>query len=240
MIKNGKFSLSLAAIAVVAFAFALLEEVAALILVLVFSLLAEKDDWLNLQVFQALLLALAYQMLALLRTWIYSGLTSFISWLDIYRGFRVIDRMDSLIWGLLYIAFIVFVILAMVRLIRGQDADLPFFARLAGTGLIKTRQGRGPHFNGPGKTSSQPAPSPPPEPVPNSFQDSAFSQGPGKGQGPSPGSDPQARTQPVPDQDQVVEKVDSLENFSGHCGSCGAPLGPDALFCRECGAKNNA
>ena len=57
---KGKFGLSLAAVAVIAFGFCALRQPQSVLLVAGFALLAEKDEWLNRQVVQALLLTIAY------------------------------------------------------------------------------------------------------------------------------------------------------------------------------------
>ena len=51
---KGKFGLSLAAVAVIAFGFAALRQPQSVLLVVGFALLAERDEWLNRQAMQAL------------------------------------------------------------------------------------------------------------------------------------------------------------------------------------------
>ena len=60
--KKGRFGVSLTAIAAIAFLFTALRQPQSVLLVAGFALLAEKDEWLNRQVLQALLLTIAYYL----------------------------------------------------------------------------------------------------------------------------------------------------------------------------------
>lgn len=66
---KGKFGLSLAAIAVIAFVFTALRQPQSVLLIAGFALLAEKDEWLNKQSMQALLLTVTYYLAALAADW---------------------------------------------------------------------------------------------------------------------------------------------------------------------------
>lgn len=127
---KGKFGLSLAAVAVVAFGFAMLQQPQSVLLVVGFALLAEKDEWLNRQALQALLLTIAYYMAILITGWVFRGLAQFFGWVGIYRAASVLNTVNTVVGGLLYIGLIVFAVLAILRVLRGKDADLPFLAKM--------------------------------------------------------------------------------------------------------------
>ena len=57
---KGKFGISTTAVAVIAFAFAALRQPVAVLLICGFALLAERDEWLNKQTLQSLLLTVTY------------------------------------------------------------------------------------------------------------------------------------------------------------------------------------
>jgi len=82
--SKGKFGLSLAAVAVIAFGFSALRQPQSVLLVAGFALLAEKDEWLNKQAMQALLLTIVYYVAELVNDWIFGGLARFFEWVELY------------------------------------------------------------------------------------------------------------------------------------------------------------
>ena len=82
--KKGRFGVSLTAIAAIAFLFTALRQPQSVLLVVGFALLAEKDEWLNRQVLQALLLTIAYYLAAMILDWIFGGISKFFGYFGVY------------------------------------------------------------------------------------------------------------------------------------------------------------
>lgn len=129
---KGKFGLSLVAVAVIAFAFAVLRQPMLVLLVCGFALLAEKDEWLNRQAIQALFLTIAYYLVDLVLDWIFGGLARFFGWVKLYGVVSAMSTVGSILNDILYLALIVFSVIAILRVVRGKDADLPFISKMAG------------------------------------------------------------------------------------------------------------
>ena len=137
--KKGKFGLSLAAIAVIAFGFTALRQPTSVLLVCGFALLAEKDEWLNRQAMQALLLTIAYYLAELVTGWIFGGLARFFGWVKLYGAASAMGTAGSFVGDILYLALIVFSVIAALRTLRGRDAGLPFIAKMAGGDFAAAR-----------------------------------------------------------------------------------------------------
>jgi hypothetical protein len=129
---NGKFGLSLAAIAVITFGFCALRQPQSVLLVAGFALLAEKDEWMNRQVMQALLITIAYYIAELVTGWIFGGLVRLFGLINLYNAASAMGTVGSFVGDVLYLALIVFSVLAVLRLLRGRDAGLPFLSKMAG------------------------------------------------------------------------------------------------------------
>ena len=129
--KKGKFGLNLAAVAVIAFGFSALRQPQSVLLVAGFALLAEKDEWLNRQAMQALLLTIAYYVAELVTDWIFGGLVRFFGWVELYDAASAMSKVDSFVGDVLYLTLIVFSVLSALRVLRGKDAGLPFLSKMA-------------------------------------------------------------------------------------------------------------
>lgn len=134
MIK-GKFGLSTAAMAVMAFAFAALRQSVPVLLITGFALLAEKDEWQNKQVLQALLLTVVYNLSDLAVDLVLGGVSVFFGWLKLYGVSGAINTVNSVVSYLIYIALIAACVLAILRNLRGRDAALPVISKMAGSDL---------------------------------------------------------------------------------------------------------
>ena len=99
---KGKFGLSLAAVAVIAFGFAALRQPQSVLLVVGFALLAERDEWLNRQAMQALLLTIAYYLAELVTGWIFGGLARFFGWVELYGAAGAMGKVGSFVGDALY------------------------------------------------------------------------------------------------------------------------------------------
>ena len=204
---KGKFGLSLAAVAVIAFGFCALRQPQSVLLIVGFALLAEKDEWLNKQSMQALLLTVTYYLAELVTGWLFGGLARLFGWVELYRAASVMGTAGSVVSGALYLALIVFSVLAVLRVLRGKDAGLPFISKMA-EGDIAAAIKPKPRT---AKASKRTAPPVQAAPVgahpPASFQ-----------------------TRPAAAQDAPAPAVRL-------CPACSAPLHEDSRFCTECGAK---
>ena len=209
---KGKFGLSLAAIAVIAFGFAALRQPTSVLLVCGFALLAEKDEWLNKQAMQALLLTIAYYLAELVTGWIFGGLARFFGWVKLYDAVSAMGKVGSFVGDVLYFALIVLSVLAALRVLRGKDAGLPFIAKMAGgdfTAAIKPKAG-----------AAAPAQTVPPvqaAPVQTQY---------------APPAQPSAPMQTPPAAAQAAPAPSGRR-----CPAGSAPLHEDSRFCTECGAK---
>ncbi len=210
---KGKFGLSTAAVAVIAFGFAALRQPTSVLLVCGFALLAEKDEWLNKQAMQALLLTIAYYLAELVTGWIFGGLTRLFGWVKLYGAVNAMGTAGSFVGDVLYLALIVFSVLAAVRVLRGKDAELPFIAKMAGGDFAAAIQSKA-------EPAAAPAQTVPPvqaEPVRAQY---------------APPAQPAAPMQTPADAIQAAPAP-----AVRLCPVCSAPLHEDSRFCTECGAK---
>ena len=211
--KKGKFGLNLASVAVIAFGFSALRQPQSVLLVAGFALLAEKDEWLNRQAMQALLLTIAYYVAELVTDWIFGGLVRFFGWVELYDAASAMSKVDSFVGDVLYLTLIVFSVLSALRVLRGKDAGLPFLSKMADgdiTAALRSRT-RTP------ETSMQTAPTG--QAVPTQTQYATPAQPPASSQTP------------------LIVTQDAPAPGSRVCHACSAPLHEDSVFCTECGAK---
>lgn len=235
MMKKGKFALSLAAIAVIAFAFVVLRQPLAVLLICGFALLAEKDEWLNRQTIQALLLMIVYYLADLVMGWIFGGLATFFGWVKLFKVASVMATIGSVVGTLLYLALVVFSVIAILKLLGGKDAGLPVISKIAsGDFVIKAKTVPAPPVQPQYAAPPQPvvppqpqyaAPQPAPAPVQQQYAAPI----------PAPMQEQQAAT-PVLEESPAPVQPDPLPG-ARFCSNCGAPMYEGAIFCAECGTK---
>ena len=124
--------LNLSAIAVLVFVLSYFAGIEVLVLILAYALLIEKDRWLNRQVFQAVYLKLAYLVAITVVGWVFD----FLLWL--FRYANAIYAIQNFVHFLLSVALILVILLAISRVIHGNEADLPFIGHFADLTLDAT------------------------------------------------------------------------------------------------------
>jgi hypothetical protein len=210
---KGKFGLSLAAVAVIAFGFAALRQPTSVLLVCGFALLAEKDEWLNKQAMQALLLTIAYYLAELVTGWVFGGLARLFGLVNLYGAESAMSTVDSFVGDVLYLALIAFSVLAVLRVLRGKDAGLPFLSKMTDGDIAAAIK---PKIRT-ATASAQTAPPVQAAPIQTQY---------------APPAQPSAPMQTPPAEAQAAP-VPSVRL----CPACAAPLHEDSRFCAECGAK---
>jgi hypothetical protein len=210
MMTKGKFGLSLSFIAVIAFGFAAFSQPLAVLLICGFALLAEKDEWLNKQVLQSLLLVVFYNLVILVIDLLFDGLTWLLGTMRAYGAQSTMLTVNSFIDGLIYIVLIVFAVIAILRVLRGKDAGIPLLSKLAGGDLSKAFTPK-PQAPAPMQTVA----------AQSAYQPSQYYAQPVQ----------TAQAQPV----QAAYEPPAASQKK--CPSCGAPLQPGSIFCTSCGTK---
>ncbi len=220
---KGKFGLSPTAVAVIAFGFCALRQPQSVLLVAGFALLAEKDEWLNRQALQALLLAIAYYLAELVTGWICGGLAWLFGWVSLYSAAGAMGTVSSIVGGILYLALIVFSVLAVLRVLRGQDAGIPLIRKITGGEFMASFASNAGPITEPVQMQSVPVTPSPAEPaaVPVQMQSEPAATPPPQDQ---PAS---AATADLPGPESVVQR----------CRVCSAPLQEGTRFCTACGAE---
>lgn len=165
---QGKFGLNLAAVAILAFVLAFFGFLEALVLFLAYALLIEKDQWLTRQVFQAFYLRLAYSVAITVIGWFFTALTSFFGLFNAFNAINVFNSIKNVINFLLYVGLFVFGLMAVLRLIKGQDDGLPILGGLADKtmGVFKARAAQPQAAYPAGYTAAAQPQTPPPAQTP--------------------------------------------------------------------------
>lgn len=164
--RKGKFGIVLAYYAVVAFALVILKQPLLCAVIGIVAIFVEKDEWLSRQTIQAFLLAILVEFFSTMSS-IFAGLPLwFVS--DFFSG------VFSFVGAVAYIAAIVFSILAITKVLKGNDADVPVLSALA--------------YKAYGRIKPTPVPPQPPQ--------GYYTQQPPQGYPVPPAAAPQA--QPVP------------------------------------------
>lgn len=217
----GKFGLSLAAVAVLAFILGFFGFLEVLVLIVAFALILEKDPWLTRQTLQALFLRLAYSVALTVVGWVFTAFNALFGLFDAFKVMSVFGQIQSVINFLLYIGLFIFSLIAVLKLARGEDAALPLVGSLADAtmGLIKKKT----------------VPSPAPAPAPVSYATAPTPVPPAASAAPTPVTYAAAPTPvapaapavsapaPAPAASAVWTCSCGRENNGNFCMSCGNP-----------------
>lgn len=128
--EKGKFGLNINVIAVIAFAFVVLRQPQSVLLIAGFALLAEKNEWLNKQVIQSLLLTVTYYLAVLVSDLVFGSLARVFNLMKFYETSGVIIWANSFIAGVLFLGLTIFSLIAILRVLNGKDAGLPYFSKI--------------------------------------------------------------------------------------------------------------
>ena len=140
--KKGTFGIKLSFYAVLAFVLAFLGQTLLLGLLLGFVLVAEKDEWLTRQTMQAFFLTIAVSVIqgAL------SLMAKLFGWIPTLGSISVGSIVSALFgwinWAV-SVAALVFIIIAVIKVAKGNEANIPVFASLANRayGIVKEKPG---------------------------------------------------------------------------------------------------
>lgn len=123
--RKGKFGVVLCLYPLLGFAAVILDQPLLCAAIFGFVVLAERDPWAGRQTLQALLLSM---VVSGLRNVLVLGVNSLPTYL---RFFYFLSLAASVVSGLIFLAGIVISIVAMVRVAREKEANLPLLAELA-------------------------------------------------------------------------------------------------------------
>ena len=155
---KGKFGIVLPAIAVLAFVCAFFGFIEALLLLLGYVLIVEANSWLTKQTLQALFLAISVAIAEIITKWIFGGM---ITLFNLIRAFGLINplaNIQTFILVVISVFTLVLCVLAFIKVIKEQDANLPIFGDLAdkALGLFTPKPVKTPPVNTQWQAYSQP------------------------------------------------------------------------------------
>lgn len=123
--SKGIFGLRLSAIAVLIFVICFFGSIEVLILLAAYALLIEKNRWLIKQAFQALYLKLGYMIALTAVGWIFDFFRFLFGW-SAFLG-----TVHTILNFIIGVILLLLTLLAILRVMREEDADLPVFGNLA-------------------------------------------------------------------------------------------------------------
>jgi hypothetical protein len=222
-------------VAAIAFAIAFFnfaEVLVLLVLIVGYALIAEGNNWLTKQTLQALYLRLSLSILLTVIGWIFYGFNFLLGTGHLYGVQSVMNNLQNVFDGILYVLMLAACIVAVVRVVGGKDANLPLFGTLADKSLgLFTKKVAPSNYQYP----QQPAPGPYAAPsqytAPGQYTAPAQPVAPVKPAAPvQPATvlQPEAPVQPV-----VPVQPAASETWTCSCGRINT-----GKFCAGCGAKN--
>ncbi|MBP8989499.1 MAG: hypothetical protein KBG64_04680 [Clostridia bacterium] len=233
---KGKYGLNLMAVAIFSFVLAFFGLLEALILVLAYALILEKDMWLSRQVFQALYLRVGYVIVTTVIGWIFTALNALFGLFDAYGVINFLASVHNVIRFILEVGLFVMALMAVLRLTQNKDAGLPLISKLVdatfGIGKKKEKQQAASYQAPP---YSQPVYQPSAEPVYTQpvYQPSAEPAPPVQPE-PSPVAAPEPQPEePLVEKEEAMPETPPPTGNIWYCAGCGNEN--TGNFCRFCG-----
>lgn len=134
--RKGRYGVALAFYAVAAFVFAMFESILPLVLLTAFVIAVEDDEWAGKQCIQALVIVVlkwviseVFVLINLPLKWIGFIITDYESGFHTFTS--VISKLFTFAQDLIGIAFLVFIALAIVAVIKEKSANFPLAAQVA-------------------------------------------------------------------------------------------------------------
>ncbi len=139
---KGKYGITLWFYAALAFVLVLLDQTLLCALLLAFVAVAENNEWLTKQVIQALSLSLAANILQGVVNWVDVSLFQMLNNLPLNLSIvlNILDGFFGFVNGLISLAVLVFVVLALIKVVKEQDANLPGFSQLADKAMALSKK----------------------------------------------------------------------------------------------------
>lgn len=122
---KGIFGLKLSAIAILIFVICFFGSIEVLLLLGAYALLLEKNRWLTKQAFQALYLKLGYIIALSVVGWVFDFFRFLFGW-SAFLG-----SVQTILNFLIGVVLLLLTLLAILRVMKEEDADLPLFGNLA-------------------------------------------------------------------------------------------------------------
>lgn len=137
---KGKYPIVLPAVAAISFVLAFFGYYEILVLVVAYALLCERDNWLIKQTLQALYLGLSVGAVLTVLGWVFS-FVNVPSWTDMTGFYSFTANVHGVLNGIANIFLLVFALMGLLKVIKGEDANLPIFGDLAdkSMGIIKPK-----------------------------------------------------------------------------------------------------
>ena len=156
---KGKFGITMAAVAALAFVLAFLNIYTVLILLVGYAIIAENNNWLTRQVLHALYLRVAFTIASVLISGLFSGINALFSLVRAYGVMSVMSSINSFFQVVLNIVLFLICIMAFLKVVKEQDVKIPVISDLVdkSMGIFKPK---------PVKPAPQPAEQPPVAPPP--------------------------------------------------------------------------
>ncbi len=132
---KGKIGIALPIIAALVFVFAILNQPLAILLIVGFAVIAEKDEWLNRQVIQGLLLNVAYIIARLAFNIFFGFFDHILTNFEAYEAASTFGDIHNVISDLLYVALLVFAIISIIKVVAGKEANIPVLSKIAEGGF---------------------------------------------------------------------------------------------------------
>lgn len=141
LMLKGKLGITLSAVAILSFVLAFLGYVQILVLVVGYALIVEGNNWLTKQTLQALYLGLAYVIVNTILGGFFGAISYFFGKLNIEILLDGIGKIQVICDGIVTLGVLVLCVIAIIKLLKDQDANLPIFGNLAdkSLGIIKVK-----------------------------------------------------------------------------------------------------